>query len=854
MLKFKLITGCAISALTLAFNASALAQPAPAAPADAAEGDNSLETVVVTGVATAGGRIKLDTSYSETSLSQEQVKVANPTTFADLLKSSPGVYVESSGGPTGVNLEVAGFPGSGAPSHSSFELNGVPIFPTSFQTNLEPTAMFRVDDAMERMEMVQGGPTVLYGVGAPALTVNYILKRGTDTLKGDAGITYGSEGAVRLDGFVGLPIDEKNKIYGSIGGFYSSNDNGVRDPQFSALGGGQVTGTLSKDWDNGSLLLFGRYLNYSAQFATDTPIYNPAVGVFKQYPGFSPLTGSLESKADQYLQLQVSPCTGTGCTPGSIPINLATGRGPNMYTFGGEFNWDFGGGLQLLDDFGYTGGQVNMVALYSTSSTTAGANPETLSAYIANRITANKLPTGTAAFAYYTDTGDAVPLTQNVLTEELRYLHQTFRSTSNELHLSYDFFPGNTITVGNYVAVYGVNELQYAGDNLLLQAQNNPSPIAITLTSGTSTYQLTDSQGFSLAPQKAVRLIASGFKNAFFVSDTWKFDDFLVDAGMRVDHESFVDHYGKTTKGKLSSNALQLYNRSAQYLSGGYTDVPYHATGVSWTVGANYRLDDNMSVYARVNNGIHLAAFSELSTGTTSIPMQKNKNFEVGYKYSSPWVYLDVDAFHREFSGIPQSGLYVINGVSQTETLNYGSHAWGMGWQALVRPFAESGDWLENFSLATNGAYAVQHYGNTGCVTYQDISNNVQTVCNASLVANGLALARQPSFQIRATPSYKLPTDWGYVKAWLTFEYVGQHYGDMYQAQDLGSYYDFSAGLSGTIDENWEWTIRGTNIFNQIGLTEGNARDSASSITGDNVILARSILGREINVQVKYKF
>jgi hypothetical protein len=42
-------------------------------------------------------------------------------------------------------------------------------------------------------------------------------------------------------------------------------------------------------------------------------------------------------------------------------------------------------------------------------------------------------------------------------------------------------------------------------------------------------------------------------------------------------------------------------------------------------------------------------------------------------------------------------------------------------------------------------------------------------------------------------------------------------------------------------------------MTNQIGPTEGNARDIGSSITAINVILARSIAGREVNAQLKYE-
>ncbi len=823
--------------------------------ADSQAVSSDVTQVVITGVATHGGRKKLDTSYSETSLSQDQIDQANANTFADALRASPGVYVESSGGPTGVNLEVAGFPGTGAPANASFQLNGVPIFPTSFQTNLEPTAMFRLDDTLQRLEIVQGGPTVLYGTGAPALTVNYILKRGTDRPSGDVGVTYYSEGAERIDGFLSGPISKTNGLYGTIGGYWSTSDNGVRKPNFTAEGGGQLTASLEKRWDSGSLLVYGRYLKYDAQFVTDTPLVNTSPGKFSVYPGFSPLTGTLESKADQYVNLQVSPCTGAGCTPGTIPINMADGRGPNMLSLGAEYNWNFGNGLQVVDDLGYTQGTVGMDALYSTSSTTAGQNPETLSAYIANQEKADKLTGITGVNAYYTSTGAAAPLTQNVLTDELRYLREGFRSVSNEIHLSYDVFPGNTVTVGNYTALYSIHELEFTGSDILLQAQNDPSPIGINLTNGTSTWQLASSQGFVTAPSKAITLNANGFKAAFFIADTWKVGSWLFDAGVRDEHETFRDFFGNTAKGSLSGDKFELYNSTAQYLVPGSTAVPYNRTGVSWTVGANYEFNPHMSAYIRVNNGVHLAAFSEVSTGTPHIPLQKSYNFEAGYKYKNDFLYADVGAFSRTFTGIPASGSFTVNGTAQTLSWIYGSKTEGIQYQVVLTPFESFSPTLQGFSLSASGDYAHMVYANdSGCETATDINNVTTTVCNPALNADGMLLARQPIFQTRVTPAYALPTSWGSVKAWATVEYVGEHYGDMYEQQYLGNYTDWSFGLMGDVGKNWVWSVRGTNVGNQIGLTEGNARDKGASITAANVILARSIAGREINAQLKYKF
>ncbi|HWM65479.1 MAG TPA: hypothetical protein VNO35_02760, partial [Steroidobacteraceae bacterium] len=74
---------------------------APAAPASESASNDALEQVVVTATATAVR--KLDASYTITAVNAEQIKMANPKSAADLLKVSPGLWPESSGGQTGAN-------------------------------------------------------------------------------------------------------------------------------------------------------------------------------------------------------------------------------------------------------------------------------------------------------------------------------------------------------------------------------------------------------------------------------------------------------------------------------------------------------------------------------------------------------------------------------------------------------------------------------------------------------------------------------------------------------------------------------------------------------------------------------
>jgi hypothetical protein len=56
------------------------------------------------------------------------------------------------------------------------------------------------------------------------------------------------------------------------------------------------------------------------------------------------------------------------------------------------------------------------------------------------------------------------------------------------------------------------------------------------------------------------------------------------------------------------------------------------------------------------------------------------------------------------------------------------------------------------------------------------------------------------------------------------------------------------------VDKNWQLRVQGTNMTNELGLTESNSRIFGAANGTDGVILARPLEGREVNVQVKYLF
>jgi outer membrane receptor for Fe3+-dicitrate len=792
----------------------------------------TLNQVVVTGNPTFGGIRKIDASYSITTATSEQIKELNPISTADLLKMSPGVYPESSGGQTGANIEVAGFPSDSGAPFVTLQLNGSPLFP---QWEYFTDAMFRIDDTIDRLEAVQGGPSVLYGNGQPGLIANFILKEGASTPYGDVGVTYGSEGMVRLDGFYGFPLFGKDSgWYASIGGFWRKSD-GVRDPQFAADKGGQLTATLSHDLEHGSIMFYARELEDKNQFVTDTPILNPAPGKFSPYPGFNPLTGTFGSNADRYQFLQTTPCFTAGCSPTGVNIDMANGQGGDVHMFGGNLDLDFDNGLALSDKFIFVAGDMDTTAFFST-----GENPMTLGSFISSDAAAFGLPSNLTATATYTN-GKPADMNQNVTVQNPEYIHKRIQSVSNEFHISKDLFDGNTLTLGNYTAVYSEFHQEDDGLNMLLQAKSNPSPIVVDMSDGTHTYQLTDAQGlfWNNQPQSWMAFNEKwhAMTTALFAADTWNIGNWRFDGGLRVQYININGWFQNTTSGDLDDNPYTVYNNDAEYLINSFQHPSYSKSAPSWTAGANYAISNNMSVYARVNDGVFLPTFDDIQP-LPSTPVEKIHNMELGFKYQSPWIYVDVAAYRRLFYGVP----YSITLDTGQINLVYGSTTKGVNTQVMVTPF-------KHFTVSLSGDYMDGHYsGYDSCVPYvaQNGSNECSTI-------NGMDLDRQPRVQYRVTPAYEIPTSWGSMKFWLTYEHMGNRYGDQLEQQPLGSYYDIAIGAIANIGQNWMLTLRGTNMTNQIGVTEGNARLFGFA-SGGGVILARSIEGREVNFQVKYKF
>ncbi len=833
-------SGLAVTGSAHAQNAASQSAPAQTAPTlglPNSQPTQSLQTVVVT--ATATSVKKLDASYNIVTASAQQIAMADPGSAAEIYKLSPGIWPEASGGPTGVNVDVAGFPlGGGDSPYSTTMLEGLPLYGSPYLSFMDNTSLIRMDDTVDRVEIVQGGSGAIFGPGQPGATENFILKTGSDQQEGSIGATYGSEGEERVDAFESGKI--ANGWYGSIGGYYMQS-NGIRNPQYLAYQEQQLTATLKHDLDNGSVVFWARTLHAHDLWVADFPYTESANGSVNVYPGFNQLNSTYNSKQLENFQVPDPACN---CFEND---DISNGRGGQLSYVGSQLKEKFDGGWSISNDVIFDGGLVPTNALINNG------NPQTLGSFIDSMT----LPSGlTPDMVQATSAnGQPVSLNQSVVTEQVWEVQKKITSLIDEFRVNKDLGFGDTLTVGVYAAHYTMNDNWSLSSNVLITNQPNAAPIILSATSGGNIYQVTSPQGVESANGGYYILQNGRATNiAPYISDSWRINRWLIDAGLRLEHINLDQETTNSSPVQMGTQ-YDLWDNAVELPNGTWSHGYENNTIPTFSVGANYEFNDNMSAYVRVNNGVLFENFDDVrcnvydgSNGCPSkTPLQTVRNYEGGFKIQNQWVYIDASVYRKTFKGIAYTPTN-IDDVQIGPASVYGSTSTGGRLVGSVSPFASSGvQALSTFRITLNGIWEDAYYtGFGGCYIYQNILG--QTICGT---INNKQLARLPKFQARVTPSDTQSFDWGTVTEQLTYERIGERYQDDTGLTPLPAYYDLGFGVDAMYGENWELRVLGSNLTNQLGLTEGNARFGGNTVQ-NNVGFGRSILGREVNVTLKY--
>ncbi|TQK03141.1 TonB-dependent siderophore receptor [Herbaspirillum sp. SJZ107] len=816
--KFPQLSASALAVLALVAQVQAAAQEtSPLPPQDNVQ--KEIQQVVVTGTASASGTRKIDTSFSITTANEEQLKQAAPTSTADVLKIVPGVYAESTGGQAGANIEVRGFPSGSDSPFVSIQLNGNPVFPVPVLSFFEGSSAFRLDDTIERVEVLRGGPSTIYSVGQPGATMNFIMKRGGDTPEGNLRFTTGTGNLRRVDGVYSGKIAEG--WYGMIGGFYRTT-NGVRDAGFPADDGGQLSASLTRKLDQGELTLYARSTSDKNAFYTGVPLISSNNGhTISSFPGFNPLTGTLMSNEMRNFTVEAGP----GKT---LNYDLGDGRGLSSNLLGAEFQQKFNG-WDVSNKLNYFKGDLNTIAMFTGNNPLSAADYLTQAVGAANGnaavlAAAGGVPASGGSMTYTNGSG-AVAANQQVVQAGLWAVEKKLRSFTDEFRVSREI-GNNTVTAGAYIANYSSRDVWYLGNSHLMTATPNASLLDVRLNNGVVVSNKGTDGNVNYAP------IASydGDNTAVFIADEWRINDrFKVDAGMRHERQRLSGSVSNLTSADTDNNPLTVYNNGTSMPNGSYTALSRTDSANSFTVGGLYKLSRDASVFVRANQGHTFIYFDDMRNAGSQavlndrnrVPNPKVTQYEVGFKTATPLYSAYVNAFFTDFSGIS------FQQITTTDILYSisGSKGKGVEFELAVRP-------LKGLQLQLTGDWQDS--------TYKD---------NPDIA--GKLVQRQPKFQYRFSPSYRIPMGDYALRLYGTYSHIGSRWADQANTQYLPAYNTLDVGILAELSDKLEFRVSGSNLSNELGLTEGNSRLVGAS---SGPINARPIFGRSWEASLNYRF
>lgn len=515
------------------------------------EKSDNIEKIVVTGSLTGKAVPKEEASFAISSFSEDDMAKIAPKSTADLFKAVPGVWAESSGGVSGANVFVRGFPGGGDAPYLTVQLQGAPIFPPPTLSFLENSTLFRLDDTVEFMEALRGGTNPVLSNGQPGLTTNFLLKEGSEDTEGSIKYSTSDYGLQRLDGVVSGQLADD--LYFMMGGYIKSSP-GVRDAGFNAEKGKQFTINITKELDNGKINLYTRSTDDHGTWYVPAPL--TVDGVDASYTQIG--------TANRLQEIEF----GDG---ESEVFDFGKGRGWVGTVSGGSIDLTLDNGWTLVDRFSYTKGDADTYGLLPQDGAVK------LSTVADNGVSATGLATGTV---YDGDT-DVQMIGGWVVLKEIEAFTNDFILTKT--------FDKGSVTGGFYNSTYSSNDWWALGNfdyHVVEQGGENLTGI-----------DCNDNQD-GCSWNYDINSIGEGKTTAFYMAGSLDVSDAItLDAGVRREnHEiEYVLDVG------LDGSLDQV--------------TSFDESSTSWTLGANWMFAERQGIFVRVSDGSKMPFFDDLREG-----------------------------------------------------------------------------------------------------------------------------------------------------------------------------------------------------------------------------------------------
>jgi len=814
-------------AATALASGTAHAADAPADPQDQST------SIVVTARAGNSTQKKVEASYAISTISEQELNMKAPIGVGEALKSVPGFWVESSSGEGSGNIRVRGIPTDGYSSLAILE-DGITIQHDAGLGWLNADQSLRIDQTVQSIEVVRGGPSSIFYANAPGAVVNFITRRGGDHLEGEIRYEGSDYNSQRVDAWIGGPIGRSDWRY-LVGGYYRLSD-GQRHSGYLQDKGGQIRGTISRDFDHGSIMFGIKRIDERTGNAMDTPFVNDKNGNPVGVPGFNALTDTIagpETRRFDFL------------TPnGTYKFDDAVGNTIRLTQLTGEFKYDLGDRFTVQDDIRYRDSYTkrNSITPYKVA-----AASDLLAGLYGSAI--NPAAGQSLGFVYTNDPSKPFNMAnQNGNGLALVNLARSFTVPESELVNDFrmlktaDFLGKHDLAFGAYFAhVHETYQTDSAA--VLTDVKDNASLLdAYIFQGGKPIYKLSDN---GIASYGSEYNNAEGSSNsiALYATDEWKITDKLrIDGGFRWEH---IHSYGQV-EGKKTVNLNQSATAADDAVlvgNGIFTPFSDGASHTAWTLGANYQFQPKLGLFARYTSTYRLPGASDFMdedpSDPTSRPVTQTMDFfETGLKYSQR----TFEAYLTGFRSIYKSWEiddFKPNATNQLELhKTYGNtETWGIELEGTWRP-------VKWFDLHANWTWQDPKFSKFKFTDENGVNFDY----------SGNRLIRVPTDSFRITPGLNLAHSRLRIEADIA--YYGQRYADVANQINLPAYTTLDVNARFDVTRRLSVNLFVENLTNEIGLTEGNPRQGTiqNAEVGDSVYIARSIFGRSIRGSVAYRF
>ncbi len=833
------------------------AEPAAAQPA-ASEKIITFNPLVVTGL--TGPRRELEAPLAITVVSADNISLQAPRSVAELIKSVPGLYAESSGGEAHNNIFPRGVFSSGGYRYTALLEDGLPVIAESELQFTSADDFTRVSTFIDRVEALRGGTSGLFTTSAAINTVNFISREGSSRFQGEAKFEVGDYGLFRNDLWISGPLGEKTTY--AVGGFYRVS-SGLRDPGYTADNGGQLAGNVKHRFANGRGYFSVSFKLLDDRTALMLPI--PLTGTLenpRSIPGGPSIRNGSATSND--IRITRLPANAVGLHD----IDLADGIQSEVTYVGTEME------IQLTDSLKFQ--NRNRVTHIDKSW---NANPLGTAASlqsIANGLaTSGNTLAGQYAAALGTDGNYAFRLTEAStgkvvaanaaasaavngnglgIIDQIWSTSSVFKNFQDDFRFIQTLNDGKTtLAAGGYFSILK-NKIFWEGANALIDVSPSYKRLDLTFVNaatGADVGQytvngLTNIGSFNFRDTDTEEKDTSVYFNL-----EHKVGQLTLDGGVRYTRLAYDWSQTGTVNTDLNApGGTTPALRNVALYSGTTSAGAVTNSGATSTLGLNYQFNSSLAAFARYSYSprFHTAdealGFNDRATmlaiGNAN-PTETVTQYELGLKFATRNAALNLTGFQMEQANLANNDFTIdpITGLAVFTTRLLGLRSRGVEIE---------GQW----SPVTGLRFELR-----GVVQSPEIQNgSVQNpVTGQVLSLVGKTPTRVPKTYGSVGVVYELPAgNFGIIAVNATYKYTGSRPAALDNIATISSFGEVAAGVSLTAKNGLTYRLQAQNLFDQEGLTEGDPRTSQSTSSTGAYFNARPIFPRSIVASVTYAF